>query len=34
MENVLRAIQEGVVAKICVEVGDSLTVDQVIMEFE
>jgi len=34
MENVLRATQEGVVTKVCVEVGDSLTVDQVIMEFE
>ncbi len=34
MENVLRAVQEGVVSKICVEVGDNLTVDQVIMEFE
>jgi propionyl-CoA carboxylase alpha subunit len=34
MENVLRAEQDAVVSKINAEVGDSLTVDQVIMEFE
>ncbi len=34
MENVLRAVQDVVVSKINVEVGDSLMVDQVIMEFE
>ncbi|MES9900207.1 MAG: acetyl/propionyl/methylcrotonyl-CoA carboxylase subunit alpha [Sedimenticola sp.] len=34
MENVLRAEQDGVVAKINAEVGESLAVDQVIIEFE
>jgi propionyl-CoA carboxylase alpha chain len=34
MENVLRAEQDVVVAKIKAEEGDSLTVDQIIMEFE
>jgi len=34
MENVLRAEQDAVVAKLCAEPGDSLMVDQVIMEFE
>jgi len=34
MENVLRAEQDGVIAKIKAEVGDSLMVDQVIIEFE
>lgn len=34
MENVLRAQQDAVVAKINAQVGDSLRVDQVIMEFE
>ncbi len=34
MENVLRAEQDVVVAKINAEAGDSLTVDQIIMEFE
>ncbi len=34
MENCLRAIQDGVVKKITAEVGDSLVVDQAIMEFE
>ncbi len=34
MENVLRAEQDAVVYKIKAEAGDSLTVDQVIMEFE
>ena len=33
MENVLRAERDGVVAKIKVAQGDSLAVDQVIMEF-
>jgi propionyl-CoA carboxylase alpha chain len=34
MENVLRAEQDVVVAKINADEGDSLTVDQIIMEFE
>jgi propionyl-CoA carboxylase alpha chain len=34
MENSLRATQDGIVAKISAEQGDSLMVDQVIMEFE
>ncbi len=34
MENVLRAAQDAVVAKINAGAGDSLMVDQVIMEFE
>ncbi len=34
MENVLRATQDGVVTKVRVAVGDNLSVDQVIMEFE
>ena len=34
MENSLRATQDGIVAKISAEAGDSLMVDQVIMEFE
>jgi propionyl-CoA carboxylase alpha chain len=34
MENVLRATQDGVVSKIVAEAGDSLSVDQAIMEFE
>ncbi|MES9855616.1 MAG: acetyl/propionyl/methylcrotonyl-CoA carboxylase subunit alpha [Sedimenticola sp.] len=34
MENVLRAEQDGVVASVKAEVGDSLSVDQVIIEFE
>ena len=33
MENVLRAERQGVVAEIKVAQGDSLSVDQVIMEF-
>jgi propionyl-CoA carboxylase alpha chain len=33
MENSLRASQDGIVAKISTEIGDSLMVDQVIMEF-
>ncbi len=34
MENILRAEKKGVVAKINAEAGDSLAVDDVIMEFE
>ncbi len=34
MENVLRAEQDVVISKINTEAGDSLTVDQIIMEFE
>ncbi|MFT7594407.1 MAG: propionyl-CoA carboxylase alpha chain [Paracoccaceae bacterium] len=34
MENILRAERKGVVAKINAAAGDSLAVDQVIMEFE
>lgn len=34
MENVLRAEKQGVVSKINAEIGDSLAVDAVIMEFE
>ncbi len=34
MENVLRAEKKGVVSKITCKVGDSLAVDEVIMEFE
>ncbi len=34
MENVLRAIKDGVVKKIAADVGDSLNVEQVILEFE
>lgn len=34
MENSLRAINDGIVAKISAEAGDSLMVDQVILEFE
>jgi len=34
MENILVAQQDGVVAKIAAEKGDSLSVDQVILEFE
>ena len=34
MENVLVAEQDAVVAKLCAEPGDSLEVDQTIMEFE
>ena len=33
MENVLRAERDGVISSIKVSQGDSLTVDQVIMEF-
>jgi propionyl-CoA carboxylase alpha chain len=34
MENSLRAVQDGIVAEILAETGDSLMVDQVIMAFE
>ena len=34
MENVLRASQDGVVAKVVTQLGDSLDVDQIILEFE
>jgi propionyl-CoA carboxylase alpha chain len=34
MENVLRAERDGRIARICVSPGDSLAVDQVILEFE
>jgi propionyl-CoA carboxylase alpha chain len=34
MENILRAERAGVVTKINAEAGDSLAVDDVIMEFE
>jgi len=33
MENVLRAERDGTVAKLCAQPGDSLAVDQVILEF-
>ena len=34
MENSLRAVNDGIVAKISAEAGDSLMVDQAILEFE
>ncbi len=34
MENVLRAPQDGTIAKVITKLGDSLTVDQVILEFK
>ena len=34
MENILRAERKGVVKKINADAGDSLAVDEVIMEFE
>ena len=34
MENVLRATRDGVVTKIMAKIGDSLEVDQIILEFE
>ena len=34
MENVLRASQDGVVSKVMAQLGDSLDVDQVILEFK
>ncbi|MGA8401608.1 MAG: acetyl/propionyl/methylcrotonyl-CoA carboxylase subunit alpha [Stellaceae bacterium] len=33
MENVLRAEHDGTIAKLCAKAGDSLAVDQVILEF-
>jgi propionyl-CoA carboxylase alpha chain len=33
MENSLRAIQDGIVAKISATEGDSLMVDDIILEF-
>ena len=33
MENVLRAEPDGTIAKPCAKAGDSLAVDQVILEF-
>ena len=33
MENVLRADRDGVVRRVLVEAGDTLAVDQVILEF-
>ena len=34
MENILRAEKKGVVSKINASAGDSLAVDEIIMEFE
>jgi propionyl-CoA carboxylase alpha chain len=34
MENVLRAERDGAVAKVLAQVGESLVVDQPILEFE
>ena len=34
MENILRAEKKGIVAKINAAAGDSLAVDEIIMEFE
>ena len=34
MENTISAIQDGVVAEICANEGDSLAVDQLIIRFE
>ncbi|MGY8986544.1 MAG: ATP-binding protein, partial [Sphingomonadales bacterium] len=34
MENILKAERDGTVSKLCAKVGDSLAVDQVIMEFK
>ncbi len=33
MENILRAERDGTVAKVCAKAGDSLAVDQIILEF-
>ncbi|HEY3919515.1 MAG TPA: acetyl-CoA carboxylase biotin carboxylase subunit [Stellaceae bacterium] len=33
MENVLRAERDGTIKKLCVQAGDSLAVDQIILEF-
>jgi len=34
MENILRAERKGRVSKVAVKAGDSLAVDEVILEFE
>ena len=34
MENGLRAVQDGIVSKVSAAQGDSLAVDQIILEFE
>ena len=34
MENILRAEKDGRIEKVAVKAGDSLAVDDVIMEFE
>jgi propionyl-CoA carboxylase alpha chain len=34
MENILHAAADGTVKEICAAPGDSLTVDQIILEFE
>jgi propionyl-CoA carboxylase alpha chain len=34
MENGLRALQDGIVSKVSAVQGDSLAVDQIILEFE
>jgi propionyl-CoA carboxylase alpha chain len=34
MENGLRALQNGIVSKVSAVQGDSLAVDQIILEFE
>jgi propionyl-CoA carboxylase alpha chain len=33
MENVLRAERDGTIKKLCARAGDSLVVDQIILEF-
>jgi propionyl-CoA carboxylase alpha chain len=34
MENVMKAEQDGVVSKVHANIGESLTVDQILIEFE
>ncbi len=34
MENILRSVNDGVVSRVCAKPGDSLAVDQAILEFE
>ena len=34
MENILRAEKKGIISKVNADAGDSLAVDDVIMEFE
>ena len=34
MENILRAERDGVIADLCVAPGDSVAVDEIILEFE